>query len=294
MIKQAFNAVLPSFVMMFIGYIYGKIFKDDISIFNKIATWLMAPVVTFAFMNDYVPSTSILIRYGIGFSVMFLLSFGFSKFHKQDREILFTGNVYVNSGYLGYPVLLALWGEEALALGVVYSFINVFFGSTFLPALIRGKFELKNILRLPFLYAIVLGWGLGLIGVSYKQLPVGLLTAFNWLRDMAIPFLLLQVGLGISKIELKVSSIKDYAQISFERLVLIPILMFPIGFLFSPMEAKAFLLECAMPIGVNSVVVIGAFKRELVPKAGMTVAITTLFSLLTLPVWAYVIEKVFG
>jgi len=294
MIKQAFSAVLPSFVMMFIGYIYGKIFKDDISIFNKIATWLMAPVVTFAFMNDYVPSTSILIRYGIGFTVMFLLSFGLSRIHKEDREIFFTGNVYVNSGYLGYPVLLALWGEEALALGVVYSFVNVFFGSTFLPALIRGKFELKNILRLPFLYAIVLGWGLGVIGVSYKQLPVGLLTAFNWLRDMAIPFLLLQVGLGISKIELKVSSIKDYAQISFERLVLIPILMFPIVFLFSPMEAKAFLLECAMPIGVNSVVVIGAFKRELVPKAGMTVAITTLFSLLTLPVWAYVIEKVFG
>ncbi len=294
MIEQAFNAVLPSFAMIFVGYVYGKIFRDDISLFNKIATWLMAPIVTFAFMNDYVPPTGVLIRYGFGFFVMFLLSFGLSNLHKLDREIFFTGNVYVNSGYLGYPVLLALWGEKALALGVVYSFVNVFFGSTFLPALIRGKFEIKNILKLPFLYAIILGWGLGKLGISYKSLPIGILTMFNWLKDMAIPFLLLQVGLGISRIEFKVSAIKDYAQIIFERLIFIPVLLFPLAFLFKSMEAKVFLLESAMPIGVNSVVVIGAFKKELVPKAGMTVALTTLFSLLTLPIWAYIIEIVFG
>ncbi|MGC9771177.1 hypothetical protein SAMN04488510_11654 [Fervidobacterium changbaicum] len=293
MIRQAFNAVVPSFIMMFVGYMYGKLFKDDITLFNKIATWLMAPVVTFAFMNDYIPTTGVLLRYGLGFSVMFILSFLLSILHREEREIFFTGNVYVNSGYLGYPVLLALWGEEALALGVVYSFINVFFGSTFLPALIRGKFELKNVLKLPFLYAIILGWGLGMAGISYKQLPVGVLTAFNWLREMAIPFLLLQVGLGISRINFETSTIKDYVFIVLERLLLVPLVLLPIALLFEPLEAKVFLLECAMPIGVNSVVVIGAFKKELVSKAGMTVAITTLFSLITLPLWAYVIERIF-
>ena len=295
MISQAFNAVLPSFVMIFVGYIYGRIFKDkDINIVNDIATWLMAPLVTFTFTNDYVPSIDVLLKFGGGFAILFVVSFLISRLHKKDRELFFTGNVYVNSGYLGYPVLLALWGEEALALGVVYSFVNVLFGSTFLPAMIRGRFEWKNVVKLPFIYAIAAGWILGLMGISYKALPTGILTGFNWLRDMAIPFLLLQVGLSISKISFEKSDLAHYLILCAERLVLIPLIMVAFSLILKPFEAKVFVLESAMPIGVNSVVVINTFKKEDTPKAGVTVALSTLLSLFTLPMWAYVLEKIFG
>ncbi|HOK33720.1 MAG TPA: AEC family transporter, partial [Fervidobacterium sp.] len=277
MISQAFNAVLPSFVMIFVGYIYGRIFKDkDINIVNDIATWLMAPLVTFTFTNDYVPSIDVLLKFGGGFAILFVVSFLISRLHKKDRELFFTGNVYVNSGYLGYPVLLALWGEEALALGVVYSFVNVLFGSTFLPAMIRGRFEWKNVVKLPFIYAIAAGWILGLMGISYKALPTGILTGFNWLRDMAIPFLLLQVGLSISKISFEKSDLAHYLILCAERLVLIPLIMVAFSLILKPFEAKVFILESAMPIGVNSVVVINTFKKEDTPKAGVTVALSTL------------------
>ncbi len=295
MISQAFNAVLPSFVMIFVGYIYGRIFKDkDINIVNDIATWLMAPLVTFTFTNDYVPSIDVLLKFGGGFAILFVVSFLISRLHKKDRELFFTGNVYVNSGYLGYPVLLALWGEQALALGVVYSFVNVLFGSTFLPAMIRGRFEWKNVVKLPFIYAIAAGWILGLMGISYKALPTGILTGFNWLKDMAIPFLLLQVGLSISKISFEKSDLAHYLILCAERLVLIPLIMVAFSLILKPFEAKVFILESAMPIGVNSVVVINTFKKEDTPKAGVTVALSTLLSLFTLPMWAYVLEKIFG
>jgi len=295
LISQAFNAVLPSFVMIFVGYIYGRIFKDkDINIVNDIATWLMAPLVTFTFTNDYVPSIDVLLKFGGGFAILFVVSFLISRLHKKDRELFFTGNVYVNSGYLGYPVLLALWGEEALALGVVYSFVNVLFGSTFLPAMIRGRFEWKNVVKLPFVYAIAAGWILGLMGISYKALPTGILTGFNWLKDMAIPFLLLQVGLSISKISFEKSDLAHYLILCAERLVLIPLIMVAFSLILKPFEAKVFILESAMPIGVNSVVVINTFKKEDTPKAGVTVALSTLLSLFTLPIWAYVLEKIFG
>ncbi|MCX7653819.1 MAG: AEC family transporter [Fervidobacterium sp.] len=294
MLKDGFNAVLPSFLMMFIGFLYGKIFnKSDADIVNKIATWLMAPVITFTFINDYTPNANILLKFTGGFALMFAVSYFVSGFHKSHREIFFTGNVYVNSGYLGYPVLMALWGEKALALGVVYSFVNVLFGSTFLPSMIRGSLELKNALKLPFLYAILIGWVLGVLGISYKQMPYGVLAGFNWIRDMAIPFLLLQVGISISRIKFDWSDIKDYLLLSFERLVLVPAVMLIFTFFLNPFEAKVFILECAMPIGVNSVVVINTFKKEDTSKAGVTVAITTLFSLITLPLWAVILEKIF-
>ncbi|MFN3691695.1 MAG: AEC family transporter [Fervidobacterium sp.] len=292
--KSGFNAVLPSFVMIFVGFIYGKIFsKDDAELFNKIATWLMAPLITFTFINDYLPNFEVLFRYLLGFSFLFLVSFLLSKFHRKHREVFFTGNVYVNSGYLGYPVLMALWGERALALGVVYSFVNVLFGSTMLPSLISGKVQLKNALKLPFVYAIFLGWLLGILGISYKETPEGILIAFNWIKDMSIPFLLLQVGISISRIELEWSDVKDYAILSFERLILIPLIMLLFTLFLPSFEAKVFILESAMPVGVNSIVVINAFKREETPKAGVTVALTTLLSLLTLPIWAVILDKIF-
>jgi len=77
-------------------------------------------------------------------------------------------------------------------------------------------------------------------------------------------------------------------------LVLIPLIMVAFALILKPFEAKVFILESAMPIGVNSVVVINTFKKEDTPKAGVTVALSTLLSLFTLPIWAYVLEKIFG
>lgn len=287
--------------MILIGFIYGKVYKTlDIEVFGKIATWLMAPVVTFAFMNEKVPELSVLIRYSVGFFLMVVISFLSARLHSKDRDIIFTGNVYVNSGYLGYPVLMALWGEDALALGVVYTFANVMFGSTMLPAMIRGKVELKNAFRLPFLYAMILGWLLGLAGVSYRTMPRMVLTSFVWLREMAIPFLLLQVGLSMSRLELNKSDLRLYSLVSVERLLLIPTFMLFFTVLFARMgqmenlEAKVFVLESAMPIGVNSVLFVSVFRKEAVPKAGVSVAVTTLFSLLTLPLWAFLLDRLFS
>ncbi|MDM7320417.1 MAG: transporter, partial [Fervidobacterium sp.] len=130
--------------------------------------------------------------------------------------------------------------------------------------------------------------------ISSTQRDAGVITAFTWLNELPIPFVLLPVGLGIARIKCETSTLKGYSFVVVERILLIPLMLLPIAFIFEPLEAKVFLLECAMPIGVNSVVVIGAFKKELVPKAGMTVALTTLFSLVTLPFWAYVIERIFG
>ncbi|ODN30310.1 transporter [Fervidobacterium thailandense] len=301
MLKSAFNAVLPSFLMIFTGFVYGKVFKNvGIDLFTKVATWLMAPVITYAFVNDYTPEYEILLKFAFGFFLMFVISFVSSKLHPGDREIIFTGNVYVNSGYLGYPVLLALWGEPGLALGVVYSFVNVLFGSTLLPAFISGRLEIRNIFKLPFIYAMAVGWLFGKLGISYRQLPNGVLSYFMWLKEMAIPFLLFQVGLAIARIEFNREDLKTYALVSLERLVVIPMIMFSLTLLMNmsntlrlnSLESKVFILECAMPIGVNSVVVVSAFKRDAAGKAGISVALSTLLSLLTLPLWAVLLEKV--
>ncbi len=295
---NTFDAIAPSFILMFVGFIYGKIFKDDLSLFTKIATWLMAPVVTFTFINNYVPNPSDLVVYAIGLFLTFIVSLFISKLHGNDSDLAFISNMYVNSGYLGYPVLLALWGEKALALGVVYSFLNVLYGSTLIPIFITGKLQIKNLFKLPFIYALILGWGLGVFGLNYKSLPTSLVTVVNNISNMAIPFLLLQIGISISRLDFKNSKgFTKYLTITFEKLIILPLVFVPMSLvlknLFEPLQIKTFILETAMPIALNTTVVIASFRKEKLDEMSLLVAITTIFSVITLPFWAFVLDKLF-
>jgi len=47
----------------------------------------MAPLVTFTFTNDYVPSIDVLLKFGGGFAILFVVSFLISRLHKKDREL---------------------------------------------------------------------------------------------------------------------------------------------------------------------------------------------------------------
>lgn len=55
--------------------------------------------------------------------------------------------------------------------------------------------------------------------------------------------------------------------------------------------ARVFVLESAMPTAINSVILIDAITGD-ASKISLTVAITTLLSAFTIPVWIIVLERI--
>ncbi|MBT1247846.1 MULTISPECIES: AEC family transporter [unclassified Thermosipho (in: thermotogales)] len=285
--------ILPPFVIILIGFLFGKIFPFDIKILSKISLWIMANTLTFTFINDYPPSLSQLKTYGSGIIILFIIFYFISLPFKENKSLLFTNSVYINTGYLGYPILLSVWGEKALSYGVIYSVINMILGSIFVPMFLDKKISLKNTFKLPYIYVIILAYILSLLGINYRNFPKPILETILLLKNAAIPVLLLFVGLSLSKITINKINHKLLLSTTLIRLFIYPFfaLIYVIIFHMEKNLGKVFILESAMPTAINSVILIDALTGDS-SDISFTVAITTLFSAFTIPVWVFLIEKI--
>ncbi|MDK2886485.1 MAG: malate permease [Thermosipho sp. (in: thermotogales)] len=291
---NTFSNILPPFFLILIGYVFGKIFPFDIKIVSKISLWLLATTIAFTFINDYPPSLANLKDYGIGILIVFFISYLFSRFSKTNREVILTSGTYVNSGYLGYPILFSLWGEKAMSFGVIYAALNTIVASLFLPIFIGDKVNFKNIFKLPYIYVITIAYVLGINGISYKMLPNPIFETIVMIKNSAIPILLLFVGLSLSRIKFEKSSFKDAFYSTILRLIVIPIfsLIFVYFYKMDSELSKVFVLESSMPTAVNSVLLIDALNGN-TSLISFTVLTTTLFSIITIPIWAMILDKLF-
>ncbi|MBO8160209.1 MAG: AEC family transporter [Thermosipho sp. (in: Bacteria)] len=291
---DVFLNILPPFILIFVGFILGKLFPYDLKIVSKIALWLMATVIAFTFINDYPPAISNLKDYGLGILIIFFISLIISRFFTKNKDVLLVSGAYVNSGYLGYPILFSLWGEKAMSYGVIYAAMNTIIATTLLPIFIGEKISLKNILKLPYIYTIVSAYILGIYGISYKMLPSPILEPILMIKNSAIPFLLLFVGLSLSKIQLKKTSIKSMIFSTILRLLIIPIfsLLFVNMYKLDPELSKVFVLESAMPVAINSVLLIDALNGD-TSLTSLSVFTTTSLSIFTIPFWAFLLESIF-
>ncbi|WP_233119547.1 AEC family transporter [Thermosipho affectus] len=253
----------------------------------------MANTLTFTFINDYPPSLSQLKTYGSGIIILFIIFYFISLPFKENKSLLFTNSVYINTGYLGYPILLSVWGEKALSYGVIYSVINMILGSIFVPMFLDKKISLKNTFKLPYIYVIILAYILSLLGINYRNFPKPILETILLLKNAAIPVLLLFVGLSLSKITIKKINHKLLLSTTLIRLFIYPFfaLIYVIIFHMEKNLGKVFILESAMPTAINSVILIDALTGDS-SDISLTVAITTLFSAFTIPVWVFLIEKI--
>lgn len=87
---------------------------------SKVAIWVMVPTVTFTFINEYTPSFQLLENSDLEW-LLFCYLLSLFQTLQGEKEVIHVTAVTANVGYLGYPILLSLWGEEALSLGVVYA-----------------------------------------------------------------------------------------------------------------------------------------------------------------------------
>lgn len=159
MLYTTFSAIIPSFLIILIGYTVGKIFSEEtMGLASKVAIWVMVPTVTFTFINEYTPSFSTLGEFGLGVAIIFVIFYLYSRLFKEKKEVIHVTAVTANVGYLGYPILLSLWGEEALSLGVVYATLNIIMFSAVLPMFLGEKVNVKNLFKLPYVYALVAGF----------------------------------------------------------------------------------------------------------------------------------------
>ena len=217
--------------------------------------------------------------------------FLYRKVSKEKQAILRYGTVVSNSAFLGVPMVESVFGNAGLICASIFVIplrINTF-GiaiSYFFPQKGTSIFtRAKQLLLQPSIVATIVGIGIMLSGWRPPEWGCSILST---VAGCSTPLCMMTIGMVIQANAKRIHPSKLTAQFTLARLVLIPAIIYAV-FRLAELETVLVgtaVLLAAMPIGTTVALLADKYSMD-VGFAGELVLVTTLGSLITLPVWSY-------
>lgn len=244
------------------------------------------------------------------FDVMFIVSLGYiaiifslgvsffvGKLLNLDRKSLASFMMlssFGNTGFLGYPYTVSLYGEDALKYAVIFDQLAMFLPVYLLaPILVYyglgksgWKFDIHKVIFFPPFIALILG-------IAAKSIPVPqmLMDTVQTLGKTVIPLIMFSVGMNI-KVASLWSRLSDILSVLMVKNILTPVfvllLLLLAGYNLS-LPLKVAILEIGMPpMVLASIFIINShLDREL---AVSSVATGIIFSFISVPAVYFLVE----
>lgn len=290
------SQVLVLFIIMLAGFIAGKAGVIDSTGSKKLGgvmLYVTSPMLVFkAFFIKFTTERLINIMWIVGMALsMFLLAILLSKliykkFPDDKSTILRFCAVFSNCGYMGLPLMQALYGDEGVFYGSFYVMCFHIMLWTYGYVMFGGQGTRKQIavkvLTKPSLIAVYLGMIIFIFGIP---VPSPIESAVTAVGNMTMPISMLIIGSIISSTKLKeiVSDWRAYLS-SFVRLVLMPLIAFALTRIpgVPAMPSAVLVTALAMPSAANTTVFAELFNKDAV-FASKCVSVSTLLSIVTIP-----------
>ena len=289
------ETIMAIIVMIAIGYLLRKIGildSEDSQTLNKIVINLSIPSLIFLAMytadlsniKSLAPIPFICILIG---TISGIIGYLFAKANgyscKRLWSIIITSSM-VNSGFLGYPVILSVFGTQGLIRAIFYDMgsIMLFIGFGILFMLIF-KSKSSDIINRAFLFPPL--WGV-LFGIIFNLLniEIGLFkNIIEFLSGAAIPLIMISLGLSLQARDVK-GYLGAASFVSIVRLVFAPLIALVLVYLMGigGLERSVIIVEAAMPSAMLSLVLAINYDLD-VDAVVASIFLTTVFSMVTIP-----------
>ncbi|BAT71105.1 auxin efflux carrier, AEC family [Thermosulfidibacter takaii ABI70S6] len=208
MLQLFVDVLVPVYILIALGFLIGKI-KPEIET-KSISTLVLdifAPALVFASFRGVsfnllqmasVVSGAVSVVFGC-----YLLVLVVEKFLLKHRnEALEISSTFMNSGYMGIPLIFLMFGKEMFPEAITYSVAMTFLHFTFGIVILKGgdvKEGIKEVLRMPIVYAMVLAPLTKDIG-----LPKGIEKMLSMTGYATLPVMLVCIGISLSKVRVTV------------------------------------------------------------------------------------------
>ncbi len=206
------------------------------------------------------------------------------------RRVLRFSLIFCNVGFMGIPLVEGIVGSEGVLYGSFFiAVFNIFCWTYGYVMMGGGKVRLKALLLNPGVIGIVIGLPLYLLDVPLPSLvvePVELVSALN------TPLAMIVVGGYIAQVKLSafVSDLAVY-KMAVLRLLVAPALFLALVLLIRPDDTllMSVVIQAATPVAANCVLFAVQYHSD-AELASKCVAVTTVFSVLTIPLVAVVTQ----
>lgn len=189
--------------------------------------------------------------------------------------------MFNNVGNIGLPVAMLAFGSQGLAYAIAFLVVvllGIFTLAMWLP---QGQVSFADLLRKPAIYAVVLAV---LLMATDTPLPPLFAHTFGILGGLAIPLMLLTLGHTLATLKLEAVWRGCYLA-AFHLAMSVGVALLLVSLFGLTGTARGvFILLCVMPTSVATYLWVDLYRPEDAPTVASLILISTLASIVVLPV----------
>jgi len=293
---KLFEVLSPVFFIVGIGYFLGKKSSniDTSFITNYSANFGTPALIIFGVMSSgvtYSMFADYFIYWLIAMAIFGMVGVIFLVLMKKDCIRELPPFILPNTGNMGIPICLFAYGTFGMGVAASISAVIVLLHFTLNVFLASKRFNILVIVKSPSFYAI-------LITVAFLYFEIEAPTfVLNTVMLLAYAMIvLILMSLGIALTQLKVFSLKSSIISSIGRVVIGPIIGLILIKIFnlSGVGAGVLLIQSSMPSAILTYLIASIYSpKKIVDSIASTVVVSTLMSIITVPIVVFFALKYF-
>lgn len=260
-----FLAIVSIYIFIFVGYTAKHFFQEriDEKSLNLLSVYFLQAFLTFwGLLKRPIDSELLLapLIYLLIVSIILILTFSLARrlfTDPKERSIASVAALIGNTGNLGIPIGIAVFGEESIPFTTLINLMNVFvvytLGVFFYS---RGHFSVKesiqNIFKLPPLWFALIA-----LSLNYNriELPVEIMNVLQMGAYASMVLQMIILGMYLQGVRLVHLNLKLILHVNAVKFILLPALtLFILQFTpFSSMVKGIIFMELFMPLAVANV-----------------------------------------
>lgn len=285
LILTVFQIVAPVFILAAIGFTWVKIgWNYEIEFVTRIAMTLSVPALIFvALMKADISADTLanlflssLIAY-IGLTFIFRITV---KILKLNMATYWAPLIFGNTGNLGLPLAMFAFGEVGLGYAVIVFAVMAVGSFSIGVWMVSGGGSLNKVFKEPMVWATLLG---ALFLIQGWQTPKWVTNTLELTGQMAIPLMLITLGVALARLKMKM--ISRAIILSILKLIVSISVAWIVGIYFelNDVAFAVLVMQIATPVAVTSYLLAQKYGADANEVAGLVIA-STVLSVFALPV----------
>ena len=298
-IMVVFQTMLKLFLLLVLGFVLFKCHIFDEYTNKKISALIVnvaSPMLIISSIAGVEGNDKSIVFLMIGVGILMYIGFiilgkiinRIFPFPKKDWPVYECMVVFANTGFMGYPVLLDVFGQEAVFYAsLIHMAFNFFVYTYAIMCLTKGddsefKLNFKQLLT-PGIVLIFIGILIYLFDI---QLPSVLMDTINSVGSLTAPLSMMMIGSSLAVYPIK-DSFTDWRSyvFAFVRLIIVPFVTMIVCRLLhiNPYYANITIITNAMPVG-SMVLMLATQYNANVKIVTRNIVVSTLLSVITIPI----------
>jgi len=303
LILPVFAVIVTGWLVGYTGYLSRTLSEALIHFAYNIAMPALLIVTIAQEPSHSLIDWRFLAAFGGGSLLCFALVFGVMSIaasrNLASRTMFGMAASMTNTGFVALPVLQAIYGPRAVlpaAIATVFVAVVMFPIAVVLleldqqdehGAAVSPMATAKHVVLNPLVISTLVGMLLSVLGL---RMPGPVAAYFGIFADALTPCALFAIGLGLSLDGLR-ANIGQASLLSAVKLVIMPLIVYGLSLSLhlDPLYTIAAVICAAVPTAKTVYILAGEYHREEMMVAS-TVSLTTLASVVSLPVWLYALS----